>query len=200
MKLSQWRDHFIAWLSDHVEVNEFSWYLDEPREAGMTTVFIPPLRNIKNFTSDAGLRVTATQDVYITTRYPRELTYHQLPMSAIEGNYSSLAHLLLQGYQDISDILDLWFAPSEIPITVEEHGDDNGDWLVTQKYIIVFQAVSELEEPPADRLITKINFALYKEDIQETDVRLDYQYTTGQVLELEDGVGLVDDEDNPILN
>jgi hypothetical protein len=181
MRLSDWRNNFLDWLGDKVEIT--SLYLDNPEKPGDTNVFMPPLRNIKNWVSDAGLRATGTQDLYITTRYSRDLAYHELPISTIEGFYSSLAHMLLLEYQGIADIIDLWFNPSEVPIEVTEHGDGSGDWLITLKYMITFQAMSELESDPEVPLVFKVNLGLYRQALDGNSSTLDWSYTTNPTVD-----------------
>lgn len=193
MKISQWRNDFLDWLGSKVVINSF--YLEVPENVGDTNAFLTPLRNIKNYLSDDGQHCTATQDVYLATRYSRDLAYYELPISTIEGLYSTVAHALLAEYQDINeDILEIILNPSEDSIEIGEYGDESGDWIVKLKWIITVRFIYE-PETPRDFLITKINLGLYRQLLDESGRTLDYIYDTPEVFEDLDS-GLIDDQGN----
>lgn len=192
MKISQWRNVFITWLTNQIVVD--SYFLDMPDAVGKTNLFLPPLRNIKNYESDSGYNSTATQDIYITTRYSKDLDFWELPLNVIEGTYCQIAHSLLRQYQDINeDIIEVFINPSEDAITVGELGDQRGDWIVTMKYIVTIRLVFEPENEDQSILnISQVNIGLYKEKIDGTEKVLDQVLTTPGFLVDEGNSALTD--------
>lgn len=181
MKVSTWRMGFLDWLQDQIQID--SYFLEAPEAPGMTNVFLPPLRNIKNYEADDGYHSTATQDVYISTRYDRSLAYYQLPINVVEGTYCTLMQQLIKEQQGIADLIEVIINPSEDAIAIGELGDDRGDWIITMKMIITIRFVitPEVED---DRTLYphKINLGLYREYLDESDRVLDQIITSAEVI------------------
>lgn len=193
MKLSTWRNSFIDWLETKISID--SYYLEEPEAVGDTSVFLPPLRTMSVVEADSGFIGTATQDVWITTRYSRDLSYQELPISTIEGTYNSIALAFIKECQSIADIIEGSINTSEDSIFVGEWGEGRGDWIVRMKFIFVFSFISEPEVDTSSTLVRNIKLGLYRQLLDESGQVLDYEYTTGDVLEDLD-IGLVDDQGN----
>ncbi|MBW4558458.1 MAG: hypothetical protein KME59_21535 [Trichormus sp. ATA11-4-KO1] len=166
MRLSTWRQSIVDWVAQKVQIDTYE--LRNPEVVGETAGFFPPLRNIKHYDggeeSEGQPTAQATQEIYITTRYPRDTPYAELPLATTEGVYSSLCQGLLKDAQGIADLIDLWINPSDQPIQVSEVGDDYGDWLVT---MVIYVVIKWLPEPEpgfgfSGYTINKIAFNLYR--------------------------------------
>lgn len=181
MRLSTWRSAIINWIANKVTINTYE--LRIPEVVGETAGFFPPLRNIKHFDGgeDGTPTAQATQEIYITTRFSRDLQYSELPLQTVEGIYSSLCQDLLKDAQAIAGLLDLWVNPSEQPIQVSEVGDDYGDWLITMAIYVVIKWQPEPEPGFGfpGYLVNKINLALYRANIGDFN-----QKTIDGVLEI----------------
>ena len=197
MKLSTWRSSFIEWLETKITID--SYYLEEPEAVGDTSVFLPPLRNIRVFEADSGFIGVATQDVWITTRYSRDLSYQELPITLIEGTYNSIAYYFAKECQGIADLIDGSVNSSEDSIFVGEWGEGRGDWIVRMKFIFNFSYISEPEEDDATIIIDRIQLGIYRPLLDESGEVLDYTYTTGDVFTDLDS-GLVDDQGNLLID
>ncbi len=134
MRLSQWRDLFQKFVSDRVFID--SWLLERPQFYSQLVGFMPPLRNMDYRREDNILMVlTATQDFIISQRLPSELSFKDLPLDTLEGQYNTLAIAFMANYQSIhSDIRDMRFNQVEEPIAVAEVAEDANDWIIDFKW------------------------------------------------------------------
>ncbi len=134
MRLSQWRDLFQRFVSDRVFID--SWLLERPQFYSQLVGFMPPLRNMDYSREDNILMVlTATQDFIISQRLPSELSFKDLPLDTLEGQYNTLAIAFMANYQSIhTDIRDMRFNMTEEPIAVAEVAEDANDWIVDFKW------------------------------------------------------------------
>lgn len=94
--------------------------------------FLPPLRDVVyNLFDFREAHLEATQDFFILRRMPEDLTFKDLPINTLEGQYATLAIRLLHDFKDIDpDIIDLVLEPTSRPLKVSEIGEDVGDWLI----------------------------------------------------------------------
>ncbi len=180
MKLSTWRPAIIAWLNQRVNIQ--TWELRNPLDVGETAGFLPPLKYIKHSVTEAGKEAEATQEIYITTRYSRDLKYAQLPLGLIEGVYSSICQDLLDDGQGIVDGLDILINPGAHhmvltdPIQIQESGDDIADWLITMVFYVTIKWIPEVESDmdfgfPGYN-INQINFGIYRAKLPDFNDRV----------------------------
>jgi hypothetical protein len=147
MRLSTFRPSLIAWLNRKLIIH--SWELKAPEEVGKTNAFLPPLRSMEHYESESGRSAKGTQEIYLTTRYSRDVKYADLPLNFTEGVYSTICQLLLSDYQSIADLVDLNINMSDQAIQVTEQGDKYGDWIITMVIYARIVWVPERERPPA---------------------------------------------------
>lgn len=135
MKLSQWRPSFEAWVSGLVKVD--SWLLQRP-DVGKVNGFIPPFKSLQidsgGANSPYGLG-KGVQGLMLSTRFAATNGYHTLALPVLEGLYQTLSLRITHDYQQIHpDIQGLSTRVVEQPITLEEVGDNLGDWIVTLEW------------------------------------------------------------------
>ena len=216
MLLSTWRPAITAWLTDKIQID--TWELRIPEYVGETAAFLPPLRQIRQYSSEGGSGsrskfATATQDIFITTRYSRDLSYSELPINVAEGAHASITSDLLSDYQAIAALIDVdtdRYLDTDFPVTVTEVGDDYGDWLISLQLQLT---IKWLVEPEIGfgfpgYLIDTIKINLYRNLLDDSDKVLDSIYTTPEYLSdtfeepLSDSSGLVllDEDDEALTN
>jgi hypothetical protein len=187
LKLNTWRQPFISWLSAFIPID--SQHIDYPDEVGKVNLMLPPLRNIKIYDRDENDFSTATQDIYLTYRLDRNLSYGQLGLENFEGIYSSIGHKFLNEYQEIADILEVFINPSENAITVTELGDRNGDWLVTLSFIITIRFINEPVQDTEELFqVLQINTSLWNNQLVEIDTEKPDERTLDQVVTTPEGL------------
>jgi hypothetical protein len=169
MKLSTWRPGLISWLMSNVAIDE--WALDTP-PIGDTLAFLPPLRLLDYGKEN---KATATQDLFIRQRYTRDLTYHELPIPAIEGFYQSLSLRLQASGADIADITQLDIPNIEQPIVIQEYGDNLGDWLVTMTWQLDISFTADVETGTIGKPqpVNSIRSGLYRVALDNSTQALD---------------------------
>lgn len=133
MKLSVWHPALVTWLNQQVTVD--SWLLQQPKEIGKVSGFVPPLRNLKYWQQDhLTVNASGLQEFYLCFRYSKDLQYSELPMHTLEGIYQTLSIRLVHSYRAIAELIDLEWVAQDDPIKLKESGaigpNRGADWLV----------------------------------------------------------------------
>jgi hypothetical protein len=174
MKISTWRSGLVNWLSTKITID--SWDLHEPLYPGITHAFLPPLRSFMlKVVGNNDIIAEAVQEIWLTTMYPRELKYQQLPLNTIEGAYSSLCQKILMEHTKIANIIDLDIGHTQHinqqPIQVIEYGDDQADWLIRLCIVAAIKWTPELEDDAdnPDYPVLSITANVYRSYIPSDD-------------------------------
>lgn len=185
MLLSTWRPAIINWLVSKTSITTFD--LRTPSEPGDTSLFLPPLRNVRVF-EDGLVKGEAVQEIYLTTRFDHSVKYSDLPINVIEATYISLCYGLHKDFQEIADLENLEIRESELTITVNEDQagvestGNYGDWLVTLRIYAAIEWGVEAEttdilDGNLDDVVIdaqKINGGIYRQNIDGLSEVLDY--------------------------
>lgn len=171
MNVTQWRSGLQSWLSTFLLVD--SWELRNPTQYGTINAFISPLQAV-SFLSEGVDRCTANQDLYLTSRYSGDTLYKDLPLGTLEQLYTTISRRFVLTWGDIAPILDLQIVPVTNCITVEEYGDDPGDWLVTLIFSLQITWQPTITPLPGDGAlpvvdIRQINNGLFRQLISSND-------------------------------
>jgi hypothetical protein len=177
MKLSTWRSSFKAWLISQIQID--SWVTDRP-EDGVTTVgFLPPLRDVSYVPKDHIKTVgQATQDFFVTKRYPATLTYDQLPLGELEGIHSTLSLRMSHDLMDIAPLIALELRGLSQPIGVREFSK-NDEWLIDLHWAIEIQWDAEPDQGRVQPiyLVDTVNIGIHREALDGLTSVLDTTIT-----------------------
>lgn len=171
MNISAWRSGLRSWLTTKMLVS--TWDLRNPTVYGSINGFIPPLQSILFDNSAAG-EATALQDFYLTSRYPAETKYADLPLGNLEQTYTTICRRLSQEYGSLAPLLTFDILPVADNIQVIEYGEGLADWLVTMVFscrlawgVDETPLPGDIVVPPTQ--VTKIVTGLFAEKLKSTN-------------------------------
>jgi hypothetical protein len=190
------RTALINFLQENVYID--AWDIDAPRhyqsenvagKQACTGVLYPP-KNVRTQLSGTN-SVTATADVdfSLTYKYPKELTYHQLPLASLSSLSERLrvtAITQLGGCKD-SGIRQVTTDTLEYPLVITRSEEFESDWLVTLNISFILDyTISELDDignlaPPLEGyepvVLNSVKWDIYRASVGDlSDNVLDRQY------------------------
>ena len=164
MDINLWRSGLKTWLNSKLLVD--TWELRNPYAYGTVNAFLPPLQNLTFMDGMVG-EATAIQDVYLTSKYPGETKYDQLPVGTLEQKYVSIQKKLATEYTTICPLTALEMLTVPDAIQVSEDGEGMADWLVTLVLSckitwVPSDTLLPGENPVIVNPITSLNIGLFK--------------------------------------
>lgn len=180
MKLSTWHPSLVTWLGQQLPVD--SWLLQQPKEIGRVSGFVPPLRNLKYWAADhQSVNASGVQDFYLMFRYSKDLQYAELPMHTLEGIYQTLSIRLVHDFKAIADLLELEWVPQDDPIKLKETGavgsNRAADWLVELGWSVelTWEADPETGATQEPFNLSSLDVNLWRSDLSDFQIKtLDY--------------------------
>lgn len=190
------RATLVNFLQENVYID--AWDIDAPRhyhsenvagKQACTAILYPPKNVRTELTGVNSITATADVDFSITYRYPRELTYHQLPLALLSSLSERLrvSAVMQLGGCDNSGIKQVTTDTLEYPLVINRAEEFDNDWLVTLNVsFIIDYTITELDDignlaPPLTGYepvtVNSIQFDIYRAAVRNLDDNiLDRQY------------------------
>lgn len=178
MKLSTWRPSFQTWLRRFIGVDDWVWHTDEiPEDYTTAIAHLPPLRDVDYRLEAPDVRATAVQDFFIVKRFPRQLSYAEMPIADMEAKYAEVAaRVLLAAPANVAAGLQrIDHLSANSPLIVGEIGElsnlgttQGTDWLIRLAWSFEIEFIWEPEQEASFR-VTELTLNLWRSHLGDFD-------------------------------